>query len=102
MCVGFNILRMCYIILPKSSEFSESHCFERDKYASEHIYTKQLYLRQRPRWSHSYVIKKKNPVRKKKIRGYVQYPNVIRAIKARTLDFYLPIWYPFHTFPPQT
>lgn len=29
-------------------------------------------------------------MREKKIRGYVQYPNVIEAVKARTLDFYLP------------
>lgn len=48
------------------------------------------------------LLKKKNPLREKKIRDYVQYPNVIRAIKARTLDFYFPIWYPFHTVPPQT
>lgn len=48
------------------------------------------------------LLSKRNPQKEKKSRGYIQYHNDNSAVKARTLDAYFPILYPFPTFPPQT
>lgn len=39
--------------------------------------------------------RKEKKQNEKKIRDYVQYHNVIRAVRVRTLDSYLPILDPF-------
>lgn len=81
MRIGFNDIRMCYINLSNLLHFQRAIIL---RYTCKcQIHTKQTH----GKGLHSHVIKGKEEKKKqneKKIRDYVQYHNVIRAVRVRT------------------
>lgn len=92
---------MCYIILPNLLHFQRAIILK-EIHTQVHTSTQNIYTYGKDK--HSHVTKKKGKKiygGRKTIRDYVQYRSVIRAIRARTSDSYLPILYPFPTYPPR-